>query len=342
MMQVNVIPIDELSPDMCGRWLEMQAVNPNLRGPCFHPELFKAVGKFCPHVQVALLSDNKGLQGFLPFRKEQESPVARTINFCDYQAVVGLPSQLWDMGSILKAAGLEAWHFSALADFENITSKVENRQAHASPRIDLKDGLEGYLSFLAGKGVGFKRSSAEKRIQQKWGALRFVPVCRDIEVLRRLLEWKNLRYHCSAEWMRLASGLLEHIYYLNDLAFSGVLSALYAGDELLAAHFALRYQGILHGLVMAFNPDLSAYAPGLLILPYVISEYRTLQYDTFDFGSGEEQYKWDFSNTSLPVVRGNFQASSFRANMKSINQVYQNLWTLLSRIKPKQPLKAEI
>jgi hypothetical protein len=144
-MRVDVIPITDLSEGMKQRWLEIQTSNPNLTGPCFHPDLFLAVGKFFPGIYVALLYDNNNLTGFLPYLRNEKLSVAQRIDFCDYQAIIGPKSYLWDAGIILNKIGLRSWDCNSLVDFENIRSGVVQTEVRGAMRVDLRNGYEEYL-----------------------------------------------------------------------------------------------------------------------------------------------------------------------------------------------------
>lgn len=324
-MRIDIIPIKDLTENLKQCWLSIQASNPNLVGPCFHPELFIAVGKSAPDVYVAIIYNKNKLVGFLPFLKDKILSVAKPIDFCDYEAIIGPQHQNWNMDIILKKSGLNTWEFTALADFENIKSKKGWFKRIDSMRVDLTAGFEEYSSYLKKKEIGFERSTVKKRLLRDVGPIRFVPISNDIEVLHCLLRWKILRHNRELDWARLATKVLEYIYYLKNSSLSGVLSGLYAGDNLVATHFAMRYQGILQGLLMAFNPDFSKYSPGFLLLPYLFSEHKALQYNIFDFGPGEQLYKEDLSNSNFPIMQGYFRVGTFKDKLKSINWLYQGL-----------------
>lgn len=325
-MRVYVIPVKELSEDMKQRWLDIQISNPNLRGPCFHPELFCAVGKFCPDVYVALLYKKKGLVGFLPFLMDQKSSAAQTIEFCDYQAIIGSESEHWDMNVILKKTGLRVWNFRTLADFESIRFTGAPGKICNAACVDLTGGFGEYLASLKNARIGGNELMRKRRaIERKVGPLRFVPICKDTGVMDRMLRWKRLRHKRGESWASLAAGLLEHILYLQDYSFSGSLSALYAGDELIATHFAIRYQGIMHSWISAFNPCFPKYSPGAILDQYLFASHKILQYSIMDLGPGEGQYKWDYANITRPFVRGTCRVISFREKVRSNKFAYSCL-----------------
>jgi CelD/BcsL family acetyltransferase involved in cellulose biosynthesis len=106
-------------------------------------------------------------------------------------------------------------------------------------------------------------------------------------------------------------GVLEHLFPTSADGFSGILSALYAGDKLLAAHFGLRCHGILHWWFPAFRPAYAKYSAGWVLLHEVLTNLAELGCHTLDFGPGggppgpgSEEYKRYFADAQLPFTAG--------------------------------------
>jgi CelD/BcsL family acetyltransferase involved in cellulose biosynthesis len=325
-MHAEEILITELPENLKQQWLKIQASNPNLAGPCFHPELFIIRGHFCSYIRVVILYRGKNVLAFWPFLKDQESLVAKPIRFCDYSAIIKPRFQHLDMSKIMKKTGLMAWEFMALSNFDNIDHKTGVCEYADSPRVDLTEGFEKYLDSQKHRKAGYKDIVYKKRlVERTLGPLRFVPICNDVDVLHRMLSWKKDRYHMPSDWMQLTTGFLEQIFYLKGSPFSGVLSALYAGDKLIAASFCLRYQGILHGTSMSYDPEFKKYSPGSLLLSSLISRLYDLQCTILDFGPGQAEYKYDFANKFQPVIRGSFKLYSLKETIKSIDWLYSGI-----------------
>lgn len=326
-MRVKVIPIKELSEDLKQRWLEIQSSNPNLSGPCFHPELFVSVGKFCPDVYVSLLHNGKDLCGFFPFRKDRGGLIAKAIEFCDYEAIISSPHQYWNVDEILKKSGLSGWQFNSIVDFKNLKITDGNYKIILSLRADLTGGFEKYQTSLKNGRIKDRELSRQLRVLQRTiGPIRYIPVCSDIEVLRQALTWKTIRHNRDTEWEKMALGLLEYIYCLEEPSFSGALSALYVGDNLLAANFGIRYQGIMHGWMIAFNPNFPKYSPGIILLHYLLAQLDSLQCGILDFGRANSQYKHTLSNTSVPVMVGTVRTHTLKERIKPIHWIHRGIF----------------
>jgi CelD/BcsL family acetyltransferase involved in cellulose biosynthesis len=327
-MHVDVIPIKNLSEDMKQKWLELQASNPNLAGPLFHPELFVSIAKFYPNIYVSVIyNDGRDITGFLPFRKRPNTFVAKPIFLCEYQAVIGAPGQGWDIGRILKKSGLMGWEVHSLADFGNIEGEAERAEIFDSPRVDLTGGFEKYYATLRQRKIGFRDLMYRKRLlDKKVGATRLVHSCKDINVLHKLLDWKVGRFQDDLCWdPEITRAIMEHLFHLDGSSLTGILSALYAGDELLAATFGLKYQGILEGIIMAFNPIFVESGPGLLLTYCMISELHAFQCNMLGLGGKDDSYKRGFANSGLPVISGYLGTNTLKDMIKSVNWLYQGL-----------------
>src|SRR5207248_8103260 len=85
---------------------------------------------------------------------------------------------------------------------------------------------------------------------------------------------------------------------------AGVLSCLYADDELVAAHFGMRSGAVLHSWFPAYTPSLNRYSPGLVLLRMVLEAAPAHGVEVFDLGPGTESYKSRFANATLEVGAG--------------------------------------
>ncbi len=325
-MQATVIPIRELSKSLKQSWLDIQASNPNLAGPCFHPELFITVGNFDPNIHAVILREGKDILGFLPFFKDQKQLLASSIEFCYYQAIIGPPKQCWDIEEIFKKSGIRIWQFKALVDFEYIRSKRGKFEKISTARVDLTSGFEKYQDTMKYKKISYGNLRRKQQLlKRNVGPIRFVPFCNDAGVLHQILDWKISQFNRDLTWAKSVREVSEKLFYLKNDSFSGIVSALYAGDELLAGIFNLRYQGIMQAFIISHNQIFSKYSPGLILSYYLINELHTFQCKILDWGEGKQNYKWDFANSSLPIIQGNFKMDSLKEQIKSVNWLYKGL-----------------
>jgi len=168
----------------------------------------------------------------------------------------------------------------------------------------------------------------KKALERAMGPIHFVADSNDTRLIRQLMDWKVLRYRQETGWGKLHVDLFEYIQHLKHPRFQGVLSAIYAGDRVLAINYGIRYHRILKGMVMSFDPEFEKYSLGHLLLYFMITQYEALDYNVLDFGPGEHPKKEDFTNSALPVIQGTFNADSFKERVKSIRWLYRSVLPL--------------
>jgi CelD/BcsL family acetyltransferase involved in cellulose biosynthesis len=91
---------------------------------------------------------------------------------------------------------------------------------------------------------------------------------------------------------------------LGDSSFRGMLCAVYFGERLAAARFGLRSGNVLHGSIMAYNPELASYSPGSILLVQTARAAQDLGISRIDLGKGPEQYKQQFKSGETTVAEG--------------------------------------
>jgi CelD/BcsL family acetyltransferase involved in cellulose biosynthesis len=94
-------------------------------------------------------------------------------------------------------------------------------------------------------------------------------------------------YFADAAHVQFLHRLLER----DSLDFGGVLSALYAGDDLVAAHFGLRAGPVLHWWFPVYDPKFSRLDPGWMLLRGVIEGSTEFGLTRIDLGRGSDEWK---------------------------------------------------
>ena len=163
---------------------------------------------------------------------------------------------------------------------------------------------------------------AERRLQ-KLGPLRF-EVCRARPVpghilhilLQQKIKW--LRANHERSWMSDETtdnaALLSHIAEAAADAGCLHLSWLDCGGSIIAAHFGLEHQGVLHWYIPSYDMDWGKYAPGRLLLLKLIAWAIDHGLSGFDFMRGDEPYKSRLANTHQQLSDFVF-ASSYVARL---------------------------
>ena len=116
------------------------------------------------------------------------------------------------------------------------------------------------------------------------------------------MQWKFERHRYSPEgyadmftipWTRQ---LIERVHATQTPAFGGILSVLYVGDEIAAAHMGLRSHSFWHYWLPAFNPKFARYSPGLILLLRMAQHASAAGLRRIELGAGEYEYKQAFAN----------------------------------------------
>jgi CelD/BcsL family acetyltransferase involved in cellulose biosynthesis len=274
----------------------MQRTTPSLDNPFLTPEFAMAVGSFRPGAQIAILTDSESIIGFFPFERRllgTAAPICGWLTPC--QGLIHAPQAEWDPRELISGCGLSSWRFDNL-----IVDQQPFRPYHTStmpaPLIDLADGFDTYYEKLRARSPRFCKELNRKsrKIGREIGELRIAPDSRDPSVLNALMAWKSAQYRQTSHVDRFRQpwlvGLLETLLTTRCEGVSGVLSALYAGDDLVAAQFGLRSERLFVGWFTAYDTRFRKYAPGVVHLRLLAEEMADVGISVIDMGAGAENY----------------------------------------------------
>lgn len=310
-MKIRLIAASELDAAMCARWRALQRSNPALGSPFFCPEFTQAVAAVRPDVRVALMEDAGEVIGFFPHQQQRGQGLPVGAHFSDHHGVVAAPHTCWNWPALLRGAGLAYWRFDHLAGSQ--APPVSRPLRHvSSPVMDLSGGLAAYHQnrLAAGKRSLDEYARKARRLARARGPLRFEAHSSERSVFDALIRMKLAQYErtrvpnvMANNWTR---ALLERVWQTTpqDAAFSGKLSALYAGDTLVAAHLGMRSASVWHWWTPAYDPLWSAYSPGTQILLLCAGAAADAGCDMLDLGKGREGYKCELATGQLPLVEG--------------------------------------
>lgn len=313
-MPIRVLRPSELEPRHLDAWRRLQADYPELDRPFFSPEYTMILGEVRPDVEVAVLEGGGEVAGFFPFQRV--SPRAARgpgLRLCDFQGLVAPPSLEADPVALLRACGLQAWHFDHLLDGQ-ATFRPWHVTRSQSPYVDLRQGYDAYLDERRAAGAGWVSQVARKarKMGRELGELRFVYDCRDPGVLAQVLAWKSLQRErtltddmLQLDWVREA---LDRMLRASGPTFACVLSALYAGPHLVAGHLGLRSSRALHLWFPAFDVAHEKYSPGLLMLTEMFRAAAAAGLERADLGKGDDRYKQSLASANDWVAEGSVDA----------------------------------
>jgi CelD/BcsL family acetyltransferase involved in cellulose biosynthesis len=315
-MRVTVIAGKELSGELKERWSEIQLADPDLASPYFCPTFFAAVADVRKDVYCCVLEEGRRVVGFFPFQRRalgRGQPVGGPLS--DYQGVIVEKNAEWDARELVRKSGMTLWTFDHL-----IVSQSQLRQFHSkvdeSFLIDLSAGYEAYTRERRRSGCMqiSKIEKKQRKLEREAGPVRCELQSNDGNVLRQVMEWKSQQcigaQGVNIFGFRWTVGLLERIHATREDAFGGRLSALYAGDRLVAAHMGMRSRSVWHWWFPSYNREFARYSPGLILLLKAAEAAEGTGLRIIDLGKGKDGYKRHFTNRCIRIAEGMVALSS--------------------------------
>jgi CelD/BcsL family acetyltransferase involved in cellulose biosynthesis len=309
-MNVEVLAAAELSSKHRERWQELRRSNPDLVSPYFHPEFTAAVARTHDDLEVAVIDEGGEAVGFFPFHRRRfgfARPVGDRLS--DYHGVIAAPDARLDARRLLRACNLTVWPFDhALASQTMFEPFAEVRTE--SPIVDLRGGFEAYVDArkIAGSNRIAQLQRKARKLDREVGPLRLEMHVDDPLVLDRIIRWKSAQ--CRRANIHDYFDEEPPVRLVRDIAntkvdgFEGLVSVLYVGDSIAAAHMGMRSDEVLHWWFPGYEESLSKYSPGGILLLKLAEKMAELGVTTLDLGKGEDPYKTSFMTGAVPLLEG--------------------------------------
>jgi CelD/BcsL family acetyltransferase involved in cellulose biosynthesis len=305
-LKIHILKPLELDSGQLGIWNSILHSDETLASPFLCPEFISAVGHVCEKVRVAVIEQGGRPVAFFPYENHSGlgKPVGRELS--DYHGIVGdLPDCLL-LRSFLERCGLKSWQFDHAPASQNALQEY-SWETDFSPVISLKHGFDDYARQC--KDARTKQRHF-RRLERDFGPVRFVLDCRDCGVFEKMMTWKSQQYlktgkeDLTQDPVKMA--ILRKIFECRSQHFSGLLSALFAGDRLIAGHFGMRFKNIWHWWFPSYDPaeEVSNYSPGILLLLAMAKEGPNQGIDTIDLGKGDSFYKMRLMNDKRELIVG--------------------------------------
>lgn len=308
-MKISVVRPSELSAER-PVWRRLQSGAPDLASPYFCPEFSEAVGAVRPGMRVGVLEAGGRIAGFFPFERtwlREGYPAGGKLS--DYHGVIAAPETRWNAGDLLRACGLVSWRFDHLPATQAPFAAYATQEA-LSPALDLSQGFEAYRQQRRQEGsLRFAQLERKARkMARELGPLRFEADAREPGVFERVVAWKSAqcRRTGSVDFfaLRWTRTLVERIAAARGSSFGGVLSALYAGDVLVAAHLGMRSERAWHWWFPVYNRAFARYSPGGILLLRVAEAAAKSGASVLDLGKGRDIYKESFATCGVALREG--------------------------------------
>ena len=299
----------DLTAEQLEAWSAIQSANPALESPFFRPEFTRALAAAADNIFVGVLRDEHGEpSGFFPFELVRPG-FGRNLEMCDHQGVIAPAALEWDAMELLRGCGLKVWEFDHLTP-ANAPFRRYHCHLAESPQLDLAQGYEAYKAALNpdGKRHLAKTTSIARKTQRELGPLTLVPESDDPQLMATMHRWRAQKYGPLPD---RAHAALEQMRVTRTPDFAGVLSALYAGEKLLAVHFGIRSRGVLHWWFPAYDPALANYAPGIQLMLQMAERAPGLGIAKIDLGKGMQDYKRRFRTAAVTVATGSVEVMAW-------------------------------
>lgn len=309
-MRISVIPGREVDNSNMEIWRKIQQDNPSLESPYFCPQYTMLASQTRDDIYVGVIEENNKVLGFFPFQRRSDfaaGPVSGPLS--DYHGLIIEPELEIDTKDMLRQCHLKSWEFNHL-----IESQTAFKQFHEisdqSYLIDFSNGVMQYMQAHKEGGSKLFNTLARKKrkLEREKGPVSFEQHKPDPQIMSKMFAWKaqqyldtNLVNVFDFDWTR---NLLESICATQDNDFAGVLSVLYAGDELVAIHMGMRSRYVWHWWFPTYNREFSRYSPGSILLMEMIQNSEAQGIRKIDLGKDQSRYKDQFSNATIGLAEG--------------------------------------
>jgi CelD/BcsL family acetyltransferase involved in cellulose biosynthesis len=309
-MKITVLPVNRLTDRHLAAWDRWQRMDRAIDSPFFRPEFTQAVAAIRSDVSVAVLEEGGELAGFFPFQRGRwrtGKPVGGRLS--DFQGLVARPGLNWCADALIRGCGLSAWDFDHLVTTQQ-PFQPYYFQTEDCAYVDLSNGFEDYRAERerAGSKVVHTTLRKARKLEREVGPVRFLPRTADPGVLAAMVTWKSDQYRRTRatnvfafQWTRQ---LLEHVLGRSDEGFAGMLSALYAGEHLLAVHLGLYSRGVLHWWFPTYDRSFGQYSPGLVMLMEFAKVARSIGIRRIDLGKANAEFKTSCMSGAVRVAKG--------------------------------------
>ena len=301
--QVDLIAPYELTLKDRAAWLAMIAATPEFATPFLHPDYTQLVGTLRADTCIGLLRRGSELIGVFP---HQRRPLrfARALGapFSDGHALLTPDNVSIEGSNALRVMGLGAFRFTNLIDPHGcFAGHVEEMHETFLTWVDDQPGCTMAELREVHNAQAKKMRRFRRLVEQDFGGYRLEVDCRDRSMLDRLLTLKRAQLRRTGLHDVLASpqaqGLTDLLWNERSLGVRGQLSVLWFDARPAAFEFNLVAGDYMSGWLIAYEPDLQRYSPGMILAEELIDALPHQGVRIYDKGISFGRYKKYTSNT---------------------------------------------
>jgi CelD/BcsL family acetyltransferase involved in cellulose biosynthesis len=311
-MRVTVVQAGDLGAAEAELWWKFQHSTSEALNPFLSLTYAQAVGRSRGNARVAVVEDRGEIVAFFPFElhaRQVAMPIGYPLNNLQGFICSGVPV---DARWVIKRSHLRGWRFDAVAASQDTFAPFHYAgTTEPCPVIDL---AKGDLSHIR------ERKKARHALEREFGAVSLEWNSGEPAQVDQMIEWKTRKYHSTSRQFSdpTARSIVKALATSNGEDCRGVVSVLRAGERTAAIHFALLGPRSLVGWYMAYDPELSRFAPGTMLWHPLVKAAEERGISQIDLGPGAQPYKVELSNDSYPVAGGAVWASRLGGAARSL------------------------
>lgn len=331
---VDVISWVDLRAESRENWESIRKGRLDYRPPFFSTAFCDTVHAARGDVCVAVLRcDNQEL-GYLPFHQIGRIAVPAGRYFNDAHNVILKPEANFDWLWILQQCELKSYDFHALVPLQGSEGDCEAHDTNDSISQFAQGITKSFSAEIGRDSTAFlkqleknhktmrKQEQKSRKLAREVGPLTLEFDCRNPEMLRQTIRWKRQQYRrtnildlFTPDWTR---SMLENLHSRSGLETRGILSVLRAGDEVVAAHYGMIENDLLHYWFPTYNVDYSRYSPGTALFKEIVRASSEHGIRCIDMGYGEQPYKRKQTDTITTVSYGCISKSRMYCQWKRV------------------------
>lgn len=290
--QVDIVSLEDLTPEHWLRWTEFRRGNSALYSPYFHPDYSKTVEQLHNNCYVAIIKDSDGVIGFLPYQQKTRGGSATALGapMTDYHGVISTQPLELDMKVILSSAKINTLNMPRLPKTVSTACAVMCLEKFETADAWRDNNSASYKRFY--KTLKRKARKTDRDLGQR----EFVWQSQDPEYLPLLLNWKSAQLIQSNHYD--VFGVQWTRQLLSDFLANGPSSDLRAdmhimriGGKPAAIDLGLTDGKTYHSWILSYAPEFSKVSPGAQLKEAMIDQSAELGYKRFDIGTGIDRHK---------------------------------------------------
>ncbi|KPP80479.1 MAG: hypothetical protein HLUCCA04_12560 [Oceanicaulis sp. HLUCCA04] len=321
MLRCETIKADALSARDRKAWAEM-ALATGLASPLLGPDFAIAVSAVRQDVEIALFRDERGLAAVFAFHR-RPGGFARPIGsaFSDIHAILRRADITARDEDLLALAGISRARFTALVTRDKPPAAGLDAAGPSLAAVKRSTGEALVAELQANNPRRFKDLRRRlRKLEAEHGPVR-LETCDNPETLGQLIGWKRRQYRETGRHDVLAprwtTRMMQVLFTRREGAVCGRLYTLTVGDRLIAAEYGPEGHGTFHPWLAAYDPEMSAYSPGHLLVYLLLSQMDRLGLDRYEMGTGHEDYKTHFTNHSTALHNGLVRAPRLEEQVRA-------------------------